>query len=235
MIICSGACNSYYYSLRQLINNLVGMGKGNHFFYIFNLGLHPKRWEFLKSRPNVKNDQRFVWVEMPWDKFAPHYRDLQTYAFKSACLKYIRDHINGQVVMWMDSACLLEARATEIEEMVRRYKVYSPYSAADIEKWCHPTTIERMGYCGSINHSMRSGGLFAVDLSSPVGIAFLENYHRIMAYENIVCPLGSNKSNHRQDQSVLTILYWQFADNKDFPVVDEWIGLSFHNNIFPNE
>ena len=30
MIILTGACNGYYYSLRQLINNLKGMGKGDH-------------------------------------------------------------------------------------------------------------------------------------------------------------------------------------------------------------
>ena len=178
MIICTGACNNYYLTLRQLVNNLKGMGHGNHRFFIFNLGIHPKRWEFLKSRPNIRNDTRFVFVDMNWANFEPHYRDLTTYAFKSACLKYIEQELIGQCVMWMDSACLLEMRASEVEHMIMRYKVYSPYSSEDIKRFCHPTTIERMGYCGKLTRSMRSGGLFAVDLGSVVGLKFLDKRHQ---------------------------------------------------------
>tara|TARA_R110002126_G_scaffold212703_3_gene359263 strand:- start:76 stop:783 length:708 start_codon:yes stop_codon:yes gene_type:complete len=235
MIILTGACNGYYYSLRQLINNLKGMGKGDHHkFFIFNLGMSEHRWEFIKSRPNL--DKRFIFIDrLPWTKYPAHFKDLQTYAFKSMCFDLIKEDIKDQVVMWMDSACLLERELGITEYLIKEKVIYTPYSAENIARYCHPATIERMGYKGSLDNTMRSGGLLGIDLSKEAGKNFLSDYKMIMKYENIVCPLGSNKSNHRQDQSVLTLMYWRGVEEGHIEPEDRWIGLSFHNNIFNNE
>jgi hypothetical protein len=137
--------------------------------------------------------------------------------------------------LWIDSANLLYNSTLEIEILIHNTKVYSPYSSEDIKTFCHPLTIERMKYDGSLNLDMLSGGCIGVDTNTHIGLCFLKDFVSLCLKKEIIIPEGSNKSNHRQDQSVLTILYWQYHKNYKLKRQKDWKFISFHNNLFSEE
>ena len=53
--------------------------------------------------------------------------------------------------------------------------------------------------------------------------------------KDTLCPDGSDKSNHRQDQSVLTMLYHLYHLKYKFTMVKEWVNIDFHKGLWNHE
>jgi len=238
MIILTGANSNFYLCIRQLLNNLKHFVRPCDKVYCVDLGLTSKQYNFLKSR---KYEQffNFELVRIPIPilrKYPEHVANLDTYAFKAMIFDYLilKNQIKDRV-LWIDSANLLYKSTLEIEILIQSTKIYSPYSAETIERYCHPLTIERMKYTGSLKNDMLSGGCIGIDTTTHTGECFLKDFCNMCFKKEIITPEGSNKSNHRQDQSVLTILYWIYFKNYTLKRVKEWKYISFHNNLFREE
>jgi hypothetical protein len=46
-----------------------------------------------------------------------------------------------------------------------------------------------------------------------------------------IAPEGSDRSNHRQDQAVFTILYYKYQEKYNFIDIDYYIDLKIHNKL----
>jgi hypothetical protein len=238
MIIISGCNSSFYLCIRQFLNNIKHYTRPCDTVYIVDLGLTTKQYNFLKSR-KYETMFNFKLIQIPIEvvkTYPEHCRDLQTYAFKAMVFDYLilKNNIED-TVLWLDSANLIYRSLLEIEILIHSTKIYSPYSAETIKTYCHPLTIERMKYSGSLDKDMLSGGCIGINLKTDLGRCFLKDFVSMCFNKDIIVPEGSNKSNHRQDQSVLTILYWTYYKNYHLHRVKEWKHISFHNNLFLHE
>jgi hypothetical protein len=231
MIIISAACRNHYLSLRQFQNHIQYFINDRDVVYLCNLGLTNQQWNFIKSRPLKKKDN-FKYIDIDFNKYPPHVRNLQSYAFKSACFKEIIDDKNiNENMIWLDSATIVYENVNTLDKIIELNEIYSPYSAETIERYCHPSTISKMLYDKGLHKTMRSGGCIGIKLSSSVGKNFLDDFINYCLDKDVIIPAGSTKGNHRQDQSVLSILYWEYQSCYNFNIIDSWNGCSFHNNI----
>ena len=46
-----------------------------------------------------------------------------------------------------------------------------------------------------------------------------------------IVPDGSNRSNHRQDQSILSILFYKYKEKHNFKDIPYYVNLSPHNKL----
>jgi hypothetical protein len=224
--------------MRQLLNNLKHFVRPSDKVYCIDLGLSNKQYEFLKSR-KYETKYNFELVQIPREvikTYPDHVRNLESYAFKAMIFDYLilKKNIQDRV-LWLDSANLVYSSTLEIEILIHGCKIYSPYSAEDIKTYCHPLTIERMKYEGSLKNDMLSGGCIGIDTNTHIGLCFLKDFVSMCLNKDIITPEGSNKSNHRQDQSVLTILYWNYFKLYNLKREKQWKHISFHNNLWLNE
>lgn len=238
MIIITGCNRSFYLCVRQLLNNLKHFVRPCDKVYCVDLGLSHKQYEFLKSR-KYEQFYNFELVQIPIEivkQYPPHTIDLQTYAFKALIFDYLilKKGVEDKI-LWVDSANLIYNTTLEIEILIHNCKIYSPYSAENIKTYCHPLTIEGMKYEGSLHNDMLSGGCIGIDTKTHIGRCFLKDFVSFCFNPKIITPEGSNKSNHRQDQSVLTILYWTYHKLYNLKREKAWKHISFHNNLWLDE
>jgi len=236
-IFISGANYIHYHSLRQLLNSFIHqVDELDYVIYIFNLGLKESQWGFLQSRPQY-NRLNIVWMNYNIGACPDYYNDLQTYAFKQRCMEMVIEQETSNVTLiWMDSANFIYKPLKELVELVQDCIVYSPYSADTIARWCHPTTIRNMDAQIFSDRTMRAGGLIGIDMTQDMGKHFFHQYSMCNKQREMITPHGSNKANHRQDQSVLSCLYWRYVHKGAIKhVTDDWVCVDFHYNFFLGE
>ena len=236
MIIITGANFPFYYCIRQFLNTIKYFMRPCDKLYVVDLGLHPVQKNFLLSRNyNKEMDIEFVSFSN-MEEYPAHCKDLGSYAFKAMAFNelVVKPGIRDTVV-WLDSANIVYHSLLELEILIHNKKIYSPYSAEDIKRYCYPLTIERLNYKGSLNNDMLSGGLIGINCKEDIGNKFLLEFIKACLDPAIITPEGSNKSNHRQDQSVLTILYWKYNKQYGLSREKEWKYVGYHNNLWLNE
>jgi hypothetical protein len=151
-------------------------------------------------------------------------------------------------VFWFDSGNLIvsEKKFSELYELLNKYKIYSPVSSGVISQWTHVGMLRYLGLAGVAKDIYglrnRSGGLVGFNVSDVRIKSFITEFARLASIRECIAPLGSSRVNHRQDQSLLSIMYYQFIHRefeigyKGFqtsPLIagDELLGVSIHNDI----
>lgn len=80
------------------------------------------------------------------------------------------------------------------------------------------------------NHELekrnRSGGVVGFCYSSKLARQILGKWKNLSLKKNYIAPQGSSRSNHRQDQSILSCLW-----NSVIQSEERLIGISIHNDI----
>ena len=232
MIICVPACSKFYLSLRQCLNILQPQLRKNDKVVVVNLGMTDKQLIFLKSR----NYKQIEYCNIDWSLIKENWKkDLNTYWFKSAVWTGLLNLKVKDVVLVIDSACIIYNNISTIENLIERNIIYSPYSAEDIKTYVHPKSRESIGFTLPTHLHMVSGGCLGINLKHPVGNAFIIDFIKCCNNKDTLCPQGSNKTNHRQDQSVLTMLYHLYHMKYKFTMVKDWINIDFHKGLWNHE
>jgi len=232
MYLVIPACKKFYLSLRQSLNVLQPQLRPNDKVIVVNLGLTDKQIDFLKSR----NYKQIEYCNIDWSSINDDWKkDLNTYWFKSAVWTGLLNLKVKDVVLVIDAACIVYNNLDTIEKLIEKNIIYSPYSDADIEKWVYHKSQESIGFTLPTNLHMVSGGCLGVNLKNPIGNAFIQDFIKCCNNKDTLCPNGSNKSNHRQDQSVLTMLYHLYHLKYKFQMVKEWVNIDYHKGLWPHE
>lgn len=233
MIIITGASFQYYYSLRQFLNTIQYKTRAHDKVYVVDLGLLVNQKKFLLSRTYNKNLNIEYLDVGNLHEYPAHCKNLGSYAFKAMILNefIIKPNIRD-TVCWMDSANIVHGSLLELEILIYNKQIYSPYSSEDIKRYCHPTTITNLNYTGSLNRDMLSGNLICLDCKKDLPLQFLKDFIKNCLDPNVIIPQGSSRINHRQDQSVLTILYWNYYFKYNLVREREWKHVGFHDNLW---
>jgi hypothetical protein len=88
--------------------------------------------------------------------------------------------------------------------------VVSPRSSGIIRDWAHPACVRALGIGDKVmNNPNLSGGVVGFHLADPHARKLAARWLRWAHDRAIIAPNGSSRENHRQDQTLLSILIAQ--------------------------
>lgn len=171
--------------------------------HVFDLGLGVERARVEKVGYKVR--------VFPYDRYPAFCKitrgDAGKYAWKPIIIASMLEETQDTVV-WLDAGCLLTRNLNELQRLMdREADLWSPLSQGNLSDWTHDLTLHEMGvpltWRGRPN---RSGGVVAIAHTAE-GLHVAKHWRRTALRRHFIAPKGSSRYNHRQDQSLLSILF----------------------------
>lgn len=135
-------------------------------------------------------------------------QDNGAYAWKPIIIEEILNLSKG-LVLWCDAGNLLTRNLSSLKRHLIINGFYSPLSSENIEKWSHPKTLDYLNF--PKNKYLKRNLNAAV-----VGIRYKSRYRELVdlwktsaLQKDLILPEGANSSNHRWDQTLLTLIYYR--------------------------
>lgn len=231
-IVC-GACSIYFEAWLNLYASIC-----EHVSYaivhFYDLGLNEDHRRHIENLASASPLQLYIHT-FDFDKYPDWVhisKNAGQWAWKPQCIKDVMDNYienpNNSIIMWNDSCNVFINDLTDIINIVMHHSIYSPISSGSVKKWTHPDTIRYFQLEVISDLAMRNAAISAYYLGHPFVKKFINDYAKYCLLKNCIYPEGSNRQNHRQDQSVLTCLYYIYYLNYKFKIVNEQFGVNIH-------
>lgn len=181
---------------------------------MWDLGLNETNQQRLVAEFPATLKRRF-----PFETY-PLYFNIQVaageYAWKPVAIARVAEEIQDErpILLWCDAGNRQMRTFDRIEAAIRTQGVYTPISWGTVKKWTHPACLDYMGVKTGdsvLELWPRNGAIVGFDLSNVAAVAILEEWSRLAQIQECIAPAGSNRVNHRQDQAVLTLLYYRYT------------------------
>ena len=176
---------------------------------VFDLGM--TRAELLR----LKNTFPTVTVEkFPYQAF-PDYFDVRVeagqYAWKAQCVEIAATSARGDL-FWIDAGCVVTGSMKRIRKVLGRRGIYADKAAGPSSRWTHPLTFAALE-AGKREVELKRDQLAATFIGFRLGREEVDrlifDWARHSRDQNVIAPQGSSRVNHRQDQSVFSILMYR--------------------------
>jgi len=206
--IVTGSDSSHFHSMLQLINSIKIFNGRNTSIICYNLG--------LSDTETAKITELFPDVMLKKFDFSayPGYYDIKVnageYAWKSAIIKeeYVRIPPNGFIV-WLDAGCFNIKKLDILKFNLIISGISISRSRGSIAALTHETTISRLGLKRHVDLPMLSAAIIGLK-NTPRNTSFINEWYNNCSQKDIIAPEGSSRQNHRQDQSVLSLLFYNY-------------------------
>lgn len=219
LTIVTGASSNHFRSLLQLLESIRKYENAD--VIVWDLGLtHTENAELLKRFPHIK------YFKFDYSKYPDYFNiavNAGEYAWKPVIIKETYDQCATNL-LWMDAGCVIDHRLNAVRYIIRQYGFYSPFAGDTIESWTHKKTQEYFKL--TIEYSLKpliSAGIVGVAKKSNFAQSMLSEWYNYSFVREAIAPVGSNRQNHRQDLSLLSIIYYKY--NKSVP----FLCRSFHD------
>ena len=228
-LILSGSDSTHFNSLVNLLNSLNKFEKGTEVIVI-NLGLSVDEVKHLKENFKYKikdfdfaNNPDFVSARDDDNK-------LGSYAWKPISIhKEFKN--TSKNVLWLDAGCLINKKLSLLKIIIKKNSFYSPQSSDNIEKWTHEQTLNSLEAPISILGKRNiSGGIVGFAKNSDKVDNLLDEWYKHSINEEIISPRGSSRSNHRQDQAILSVLIHKYRLSLLTPRTHHIFGILKHQD-----
>jgi hypothetical protein len=220
MYIVTGASDNHFRSLLQFLRSIPSELLSSTF--VWNLGLSDANVLKLEEDFPTTHKRRFPFEEYP--KYFDIHVAAGEYAWKPVAIAKIVQEVQeiqheNTILLWCDAGnrAMSADVFQRIEAVVRQQGVYTPTSWGTVRRWTHPSCLQYFSL--DSGHPMlelwpRNGAIVGFDVSNASAKAFLHNWAHLAQIKECIAPEGSDRENHRQDQAVLTILYYLFTNNQ---------------------
>ena len=204
--IVTGASSSHYYSLSQLLNSITILHKRRYKITVYDLGLTKEQQVNLHSKfPEIEFKQ-FCFEGYP--SYVNIKINAGEYAWKPIIINQ-EYQLKKTPLIWLDAGSFLYDSLWFYQIWTFLIGFYSPFSAGSVKDWTHHLTLQRMKVSNEfLSYRNLSGGLVAVSANSKKAKEIIMDWSTLALDHSVIAPEGSNRSNHRQDQAVLTLLFW---------------------------
>ena len=225
LTIVTGASANHFMSLRQLLAS-IQQHESAVPVIIFDLGLSPTQRKQLEH-----HDVR----TFEFARYPPYFNidvDAGQYAWKPVIIADTMHEV-GKNVLWLDAGCLLTGKLTFVRQLLAYLGIYSPRSSGTVQDWTHPTTLHKLAVTTAVRRlPNRAGGIVGVNYRNSTCRTLIDTWRECALDPAIIAPRGSSRKNHRQDQSVLSVLLNQHMHYGLLPTVPEAMyNISVHNDI----
>ncbi len=207
-VLVTGADKTHYKSLVNLMRS-IGTWEPNARVVVYDLGLdRHQRKDLALSFPSA--DIRVF----DYSKY-PDYFDIRKNAGEFAWKPVIFSDVFFETrssVCWFDAGNIVTEPLTRLRKIVQWTGFYSPFGKDTVADWTHPSTLAFLKSDKSIlkKHTL-AGGCIAANFRFPKARLFVEKWRECALIKECIAPPGSNRYNHRQDMSVMTILAHQIS------------------------
>ena len=223
MILVTGASDNHARSLRQFIASFLRHAAGRHRLVVWNLGL--TAWD--PPRHSAVSYEVFDYTKYPdWFDIA---KEAGQYAWKPTLLYETSQHHKDEILVWMDAGNLIVDPLRNLERFLRSNAMYSAYSAGMIRDWTHPNTVSALSGHAFARKVNRNGACIGFNLANERGALCLKEWAESALLKHVIAPEGSSRVNHRQDQSVFSILYYKHLGTD--ATSNTFIGYTIHNDV----
>ena len=232
LTLVTGADTKYFKFLKQLLNNVIKISNSKNInirIIVYDLGMNKNELEEIQKFSYVTLE-RFNFDKYPEHVSLEKYNGFNcSYAWKPIIIHEVCEKYGG-LVHWMDTRSLYY----DFNNMINILKndfIYTPTSSGNVKKWTYPTTLEYMNGYKYIDRECRAGGIFGINYDIDWCKEFVEEWKNLALVKECICPENSNRDNHRQDQAVLTILFYKYQEKYNFKYINYYVDLTVHNSL----
>ena len=236
-ILVSAVDDDHFIYLENLIENFrKKRGKFNKFI-VYGLNLSPEYQIKLHSLDFV-DFREFKFKNYPSHfslRIKEHNNKIGGFAWKPAIILELFKEQKYQKVIWLDSACLFDNRISLFKLLINNKGFASFYSTGNIKDWTHKSVLKSNGIEGAdkiLNSRNLMGGVLGFNFKNNKAVKLLESWYELCLESKNIFPDGGNISNHRHDQSLISICYWQNF-RETLPVNTKLFGIKIQN--WPNK
>lgn len=227
--IVTGADSSHFKSLVQLCESIKKY-EPELKIVIYDLGLSNSEVSSLKKLDNIERVTKFNYSKYP-DFVNINSVNFGSYAWKPLIIEKETKNSN-EMMLWMDAGNIITKNLKNLKSYIDYKGFYSPYSSNNIVKWTHPVTLHLLNVSSKIykKRNLNAAIIGINPLITKIN-QFIEAWIESSKNQEIIGPIGSDKSNHRFDQSVLTIKYYQSNFSRFFCKTYNVFGIKLHQDI----
>jgi hypothetical protein len=231
LTIVTGSDFTHYKSLTNLLQSLIEF-EVNSRLVVYDLGLNEVQKKDLK-----KNFLNIELIDFQFDKYpvfisqrSKSDNKLGSYAWKPIVIKETIDNYGGSV-LWLDAGNALTKRLTLIRIILTSIGLYACYSPGKISDWTHSDVLKNMKFnLKLINKRNLASGMVGFNSKNKKSLNILNEWFEKAQIEKLIAPKGSSRSNHRQDQSLLTLLCYQQNIVHRIPSTHKIFGIIVHQD-----
>ena len=228
--LVTGCDHKYFpYLIRSLnnifniINNEMHINLNINVVY-YDLGLSNEQSEYIKNSYPKLIYETFNFSEYPEHLSLEKYTGINcSYAWKAVIVYNVCEKYKD-IVHWFDTKNLY-INFNNIINIVLEENIYVPASNHDIKKWTNIKTIEYMDGFKYIDNISRAAGVVTINYNIKWCQDIINDWKNYSLIKDCIIPDGTNRNNHRQDQSVLGLLYFKYQEKYNFKVIDDFIDV----------
>lgn len=205
-IILTGASSNYFKNLRLLIYTFLKHKEYNNSrLIVYNLGLAKREISVLEDSFNSEH-----WFELrhfEYEKYPKFVKpEFSTYSWKPIIIHEVLNETKGNV-LWQDSANMILGELSKLWEEISSNGSYNPMSSGTLKRWTVQKTLDYMDVPREDYQRINRGGnLCGFSYHNNEIVELVSQWKELALIRECIRPKGANRQNHRDDQSVLTIL-----------------------------
>ena len=209
----------HYNYLLNFINNFERIQK-NKFnkLIIFDLGLSSQQHQTLLENKTLEV-RKFPFEKYPKYfglRLEEHKNKIGGFAWKPEIINILKNEgIN--YLIWLDSATVFHNNLLLFKIFIYEYGFASFNSTGNIKQWTHPSVLKDLNLNDSqfiLTSTNLMAGVVGFNFNSQFAKNLHQEWNKLSSNEDMIFPTNSNSSNHRHDQSLLSITYWSLTKNK---------------------
>ena len=233
MILVTGASANHFLSLCNLIESIFkNVDSAQHKLIVYDLGLDTNQIkkinEFVNRYGNASIKTFDYDIHPDWFDITVNAGE---YAWKTSIIYDTFKSHHGEIILWMDAGNLVHNNLEQLIKYIETNHIHSDTASGTIKDWTHPQTIEYM-LCKDTGKPNRNAACLGFNTKTDWVCELLEDHRKHCFIKECIAPEGSSRQNHRQDQSVFTILYYAYQQKHGFNnnKMNDY-GYTIHNDV----
>ena len=225
--IITGSDSSHFKSSIQLIESLLKTNKNIEIVF-YDLGLQISEIDELNNfnieykKFDFNNYPKFIELSQP---------DAGAYGWKPQILKAELNKTEG-IIIWMDAGNVVFKSLEKLKTIILNIGFYSPLSNGYVYQWTHNTTLDLLNIDSHIlRKRMLNAAIIGLNTQNNKYKEFILNWSDLALKKEYILPEGAGKTNHRWDQSLLTLIFYKKIKKRLFPRTHKYFGILTHQDI----
>ena len=229
-IVVTAADTSHFKSAIQLISSIKKNDKNQKIIF-YDLGLTENEINTIRSMENLEiKYKKFEFENYPIF-FRLSEKDAGAYAWKPQII-FDESKLADGMLLWMDAGDFVTKPLIMLKKIISNYGFYSPLSNGYLKQWTSKKTLDALDVKNSLYRKrMLNAAIVGINTKNLKYMNLFEEWKNLSYNKNIILPEGAGKNNHRWDQSILTILFYQKIKKLFFPRTHKLFGVLTHQDI----
>lgn len=213
--IITGASSNHFKSLCQFLNTVVQYASDCHLI-VYDLDLTKNECDFIQEI--LKKIPSYSFEKFNYSKY-PEYFNIHVeagqYAWKPAILNEVLQNYPHSLMLWCDAGNKLTSSLQPVWDTIEKNYIYSTKTTGNVPFLMHSKTLEYFKLLDEpriTSWENQNGAIIGLNATQEIVRDFIKDLYDGACTLECIAPPGSNRENHRQDQSVLTLLFHLFFE-----------------------